>query len=118
SGSARVSGTIDVGSDTGQAGHISVRAGGDVTLEDSAHLAADGAGEGGGGLVEVIAGDTLYAWDDALISAQALGSGDGGFVELSGKTAVLGGIKAELGPTAGRTGTLLIDPWNLYTGGA
>ncbi|MBW6507438.1 MAG: leukotoxin LktA family filamentous adhesin [Rhodobacteraceae bacterium] len=113
-GGSRVGGRLDVSTaDAGRGGEISVT-GGDITVEAGAALAADGAS---GGDIVVFADGTLVVQDTATFSAAGLGLGDGGFIELSGRDAHIGSVNLDLSSRAGRAGTLLIDPWNLYIGG-
>jgi hypothetical protein len=114
-GNSRIGGRVDV-SATGaaqKAGTVSIT-GGDITIEADAAVAANG---DAGGEVIVFADGTLVVQDGATFSAAGLGGGDGGFIELSGRDAHIGSVNLDLSSRAGRAGTLLIDPFNLFVGG-
>ncbi|PKP71138.1 MAG: hypothetical protein CVT82_02790, partial [Alphaproteobacteria bacterium HGW-Alphaproteobacteria-4] len=113
-GGSRIGGRLDTSADAGRGGEISVT-GGDITVESGAVLAADGVS---GGDIVVFADGVLVVQDNATFSAAGTGLGDGGFIELSGRDAHIGSVNLDLASRAGRAGTLLIDPWNLFIGGA
>ncbi|WP_380052864.1 leukotoxin LktA family filamentous adhesin [Falsihalocynthiibacter sp. SS001] len=116
----RVGGRLDASaSESGNGGDISVTSRGNITLEGTAELSADGAGaRGKGGTVIVKADGDLYAHDFAYLSAIGTGTGNAGFVELSGKNALIGAVNVNLTADEGKAGTLLFDPYNLYIGGS
>jgi len=110
---------------SGEAGGGTVLAGGDyrgqnpaianakqVYVSSDASIRADAIGSGNGGKV--------IAWSDGTTrvygSISARGgerSGDGGFIETSGHTLDMQGRVDTRAPN-GRTGTLLLDPTNIY----
>jgi len=128
-GNTTVSGTINTsskvtkasnGSETaGAAGRISIQAGGDIDVTQSAVVSADALGiNATGGEIIIKADGTLRAADGSHYSATGTGAGNGGFIELSGKTAIIGAVQVSLATQTGDSGTFLIDPYNLYIGGA
>jgi mucin-19 len=69
------------------------------------------------GAISVKAGSNLSVGDGATFNAHGGATGDGGFVELSAaKIETLGKIIVDLGATAGRAGSLLLDPTDLVIG--
>ena len=114
-GDARIGGHIDASAKTsGRGGTISVKSGGDITVEEAASLTADGAGlDGAGGEITFMAGHSLTTQSGAQFSVHGAGFGDGGFIELSGKYATIGAGRYDLGSDAGRAGALLFDPIDL-----
>ncbi len=118
-GDVRLGGRIDASAaKPGRGGRIKVAAGRNIELGGAVDVRASAMGDGAGGTIEFIAQDTLVARDGARFTAVGAGYGDGGFVELSGKTVLIGGIGFDLSSEFGRNGTLLIDPYDLYIGGA
>ncbi|QCO54427.1 leukotoxin LktA family filamentous adhesin [Pseudorhodobacter turbinis] len=115
-GAARIAGRVDVNAKTSgeKAGKISIT-GGDIAVESDASLTA--AGDAGGEIV-VFADGGLVVQDGATLNAAGLGAGDGGFIELSGRDAHIGTVNLNLSSGSGTAGTLLIDPFNLFIGGA
>jgi hypothetical protein len=115
-GSSRIGGKVDVSAPAPnkKAGAISIT-GGDITVESGAELSV--AGDAGGDIV-VFADGALVVQDGATLNAAGLGAGDGGFIELSGKDAHIGSVNLNLSSKSGTAGTLLIDPFNLFIGGA
>ncbi len=107
----QVSGTLDA-SGAGGGGDIDVR-GRDVTITNTAVLNADAIGTGDGGSITMIAQNAM----DFNGTATARGgdvSGDGGFVEVSGLGSIAMSGLVDTTALNGATGTLLIDPTDLY----
>jgi hypothetical protein len=118
-GDVRLGGVVEASAaKPGRGGRIRATAGRNIEIGGAAEIRASALGQGAGGTIELIAGDTLVAQDGARFTAVGAGYGDGGFVELSGRTALIGGISFDLSSEFGRSGTLLIDPYDLYIGGA
>jgi hypothetical protein len=118
-GDARIGGRIDASAaKSGRGGRVKVGAGRNIDIGEAADIRASALGEGAGGTIEFIATDTLVAQEGARFTAVGAGYGDGGFVELSGKTVLIGGIGFDLSSEFGGNGLLLIDPYDLYVGGA
>ncbi|MCZ4315718.1 leukotoxin LktA family filamentous adhesin [Comamonadaceae bacterium G21597-S1] len=126
-GDVRVGGIVNADGSAGvRAGDIDVRAGGDVHLAPGARISAQGVGPASdGGTVNVWAdqGATLHA--GALVDASADAGGDGGAIEFSAGVRVeLAGGDMRAQSSAGRVGTVLVDPVNVvvsgnyYSGGA
>ncbi|NNG22376.1 two-partner secretion domain-containing protein [Telluria aromaticivorans] len=76
-----------------------------------AGIRADALGSGDGG--------KIVLWSDGAtsahgsISARGAGKGNGGLVETSGHDLDTAGIRVDAGAAQGRTGTWLLDPWNI-----
>ncbi|CAO3357799.1 MBG domain-containing protein [Azospirillum palustre] len=87
-----------------------------TTVEAGARLSADGSAGNGGSVV--VWSDERTAFDGA-ISARGNGiggngiAGDGGRAEVSGKASLSFRGTADLRAESGRTGSLLLDPYNL-----
>lgn len=115
-GGSRIGGRVEASAPTPTetAGTVSIT-GGDITVEGGAVVAANG---DAGGEIVVFADGTLAVQDGATFNAAGIGSGDGGFIELSGRDAHIGSVNLDLSSRVGRAGTLLIDPFNLFIGGA
>ncbi|AWB50708.1 hypothetical protein HYN69_17915 (plasmid) [Gemmobacter aquarius] len=106
-GGSRIGGRVDASNTTGKGGEISVT-GGDIAIDGSAELTANGTE---GGEIVVFAGDALVVQDGASFSAA--GATSGGFIELSGASVNLGAITLKLGGGSGKAGKFLIDPVDL-----
>ncbi|MDE1954408.1 MAG: leukotoxin LktA family filamentous adhesin, partial [Betaproteobacteria bacterium] len=102
------------------AGSITLHAGRDIDVAASSVLSAAGAGAGSdGGAISVKADHDLQVASGTTLLAQAGSSGDAGRIELSAQdTATLGSLHVDLGATAGRAGSLLIDPIDLVIDGS
>ena len=114
-GNATVGGRINANAkNSGNGGNVSVKTGGDITIEATAEVSADGAGiDGAGGDVIFYADEKITVQDGALFSAHGAGTGDGGFIEISGKYAQIGSARYDLGSDQGQAGSLLFDPLDL-----
>jgi filamentous hemagglutinin family protein len=109
-------GKISVDSKTGPAGSIAVNAGRDIKIAGYGTLSAKST-QGEGGTIVVLAQRNLTVSDNAIVDVSSAQS-NAGFVELSAKgTAAIGAININLSAPNGVTGTLLIDPYNLFVGG-
>ncbi|MET0446534.1 MAG: leukotoxin LktA family filamentous adhesin, partial [Pseudorhodoplanes sp.] len=99
-------------------GKINVTSGGDIAIGGTAKMSVAGVGKNSNaGEIIVKADNNLAVADGAKFSAAAGSTGNGGFVELSAvKTVALGKIDVDLGASAGKAGTLLIDPDELIVG--
>jgi len=115
-GGSRINGRVDASAPTPatRGGEISIT-GGDIAVGSDAVVSADG---DAGGEIVVFAGGTLVVQDGATFNAAGIGAGDGGFIELSGRDVHIGSVNLDLSSVSGRAGTLLIDPFDLYIGGA
>jgi filamentous hemagglutinin family protein len=83
-----------------------------VTVASGATIAADATAQGNGGKVAVLSAGTTTM--NGRISARGgQQGGDGGSAEVSGGVLALGGA-VDLSAPLGRTGTLLLDPLDLY----
>ncbi len=88
----------------------------DVTVESGALVIADGMAGDGGEVIVWADEDTMF---QGTISAQATGaSGNGGFVEVSGKQNLTFDGDVSTLAANGQNGTLLLDPADVYIGGA
>ena len=108
SGAMSADGSAGVGG-----GLVSIRAGGDIALNDGALVSVRGAGaDSSGGTVDIWAEGSAVARHGALVDASAGESGDGGFIEFSAKDTVelAGGQFRADGHGAGQGGEILIDP--------
>ncbi len=117
--SVEVTGSIKSAGTKGRnGGTIDITSGGNIAIEKTAKLDVSGAGKNSNaGTIKVKADNNLTVADGAAFNARGGLTGDGGFVELSaGKTETLGTITVDLGATAGKAGTLLLDPTDLVVG--
>lgn len=106
-----VDGTLDA-SGAGGGGEIDVR-GENVDVTENGLLMADAIGTGDGGSITMIAQDSMNF--DGTASARGGDiSGDGGFVEVSGLGSLAMTGFVDTTAANGATGTLLIDPTDLY----
>lgn len=112
-----IAGTVSADGATGQAaGRVRIDAGGDITVASGGRVSADGHGANSdGGAIRVWAEDTATLAQGAEISARGGEvSGDGGHIEFSATDTVkLEGGALKANATAGRRGTVLIDPNNI-----
>ncbi|MEP9380662.1 MBG domain-containing protein [Aquabacter sp. CN5-332] len=81
-----------------------------TTVEAGARLLADGTDSDGGAVVVWADGPTTFS---GAISARGSGAGNGGTAEVSGKRVLAFNGTADLRAQNGRTGDLLLDPYNL-----
>ncbi|WP_254939708.1 S-layer family protein [Cyanobium sp. Morenito 9A2] len=84
-----------------------------VTVTAGTSLRADATALGKGGQVVVWSEDRTHFSGVARARGGALG-GDGGVLEVSGKADLVFGGTADASAPAGRPGTLLLDPRNIY----
>lgn len=112
-GDVMLAGGIDVDGQAGQnAGRIEVRADQDIDVKATASVSASGRGEdsAGGNILIRAERDALIA-SGASIRATGGTSGDAGSVEFSGiQTVYMSGSPFDVSATAGRFGSVLIDP--------
>ncbi|GAA0792871.1 leukotoxin LktA family filamentous adhesin [Marinobacterium sediminicola] len=102
-----------------QGGHIRVRAGRDVSLNDGAVMSVAGADSGGSaGVIDIWADRDATVSTGVRFDASAGATGDGGFIEVSAaRTVTLDGLNADLGAGAGgEVGEFLIDPVTVNAG--
>ncbi len=119
-GVATIAGAVSATAAPGTApGHVSVMAGGDISVASTALFDAVGTGATSGGGVKIYANGDLAVASGASFDVAAKGTGDGGTVELSARnTATIGGIALNAGAASGKYGSLLEDPTTLViTGG-
>ncbi|MBC9981023.1 leukotoxin LktA family filamentous adhesin, partial [Bradyrhizobium campsiandrae] len=117
--SVRVTGKLEVEGGAGRnGGNIDVSSGGDITIAGTAKLSVAGIGQNSNaGAISVKAGSNLSVEDGASFNAHGGTSGNGGSVELSAHNLeTLGRITVDLGATAGKAGSLLLDPADLVIG--
>lgn len=81
-------------------------------LSGESTVAADALSEGNGGKIIAWGNESMQAYGSVSARGGAI-SGDGGFVELSGRLLDMHAKVDTLAPS-GKTGTLLLDPLNLY----
>ncbi|TXI80308.1 MAG: leukotoxin LktA family filamentous adhesin, partial [Flavobacteriales bacterium] len=116
-GDVTVSGTIATPGGSGvRGGDVSIRAGGNVDLQNGALIAARGNGDNSaGGTVNIWADNDAVARTGALVDASAGSRGDGGFIEFSARKTVelAGGEFRADGTGGGQAGSVLIDPANI-----
>jgi len=115
--------SVTANAGAGPGGQIRIggeRAGAD-TLPAAAATRVDGGSRLQADALEAGDGGTIVVWSDertdyhGLASARAgLAAGDGGFVEVSGKARLEFAGEADVGSPAGRPGTLLLDPRNIF----
>ncbi len=79
-----------------------------------ASIRADALQSGAGGKVVLWSDGATGAWGS--ISARGAGSGNGGLVETSGHALSTNGLRVDAagGASGGKSGTWLLDPWNIY----
>jgi filamentous hemagglutinin family protein len=119
------SGKVDVSGDAGggtaliggdyQGKNSAIRNASATYVGPSATIDASAMGIGDGGKVIVWADDTTRFYGSIVGRGGALG-GDGGFAEVSGKQNLTYAGLADLGATFGNTGSVLLDPEDLYIG--
>ncbi|SFC96141.1 two-partner secretion domain-containing protein [Massilia yuzhufengensis] len=76
-----------------------------------ASIRADAIQGGDGGKVVLWSDGATAAYGS--ISVRGSGAGQGGLVETSGHDLDIDGIRVDAGAAAGRSGTWLLDPWNI-----
>lgn len=111
-----ISGTISADGSAGiNGGDVTIRAGGNLNLDDGALVSASGSGvNSSGGTVDMWADDTAVTHKGALVDASAGDSGDGGFIEFSARDTVeLAGGEFRADGRDGAAGQILIDPLNI-----
>ncbi len=110
-------GTVLVGGDVHGAaildGDIALRVSQNSEVAAGAQIAADARESGNGGKVIVWADDTT-TYLGAISARGGKRGGDGGFVEVSGKGVLDFRGTVDLRAPLGATGTLLLDPTNVY----
>lgn len=84
--------------------------------QDSTIL-ADAISQGNGGKV-IVWGDHATRFYGTIMAKGGINSGDGGFVEVSGKTGLEFQGNVNTQAKTGKTGTLLLDPYDLVIGAA
>ena len=108
---------VNDGSNNRNAGNIDIDAGNNITINENSIISAKGLGENSnGGNINILAQNDTTFKKNALIDVKGgILSGDAGFIELSAKKNVnLNGGIFEAFAANGKTGTILIDPENLY----
>lgn len=108
-----ISGVVSVDGSAGvDGGEVTMRAGGNITLHESALVTARGVGaDSSGGTVNIWADHSAVAHRGALVDASAGDSGDGGFIEFSARDTVeLAGGEFRADGHDGAAGSILIDP--------
>ncbi|WP_371379075.1 beta strand repeat-containing protein [Sporomusa aerivorans] len=93
-------------------GGISEKSASATTVEAGATITADAISSGDGGQVVVWANDTTK-YDGAITARGGANSGNGGQTEVSGKRILAFNGTVDLRAENGRTGNLLLDPYNL-----
>ena len=107
-------GTIAANGTVGDAGTVRIDAANAVALGKDSSITANAGANGNGGTVEVIAQNYANLMEGSRIEAKGgAQSGNGGFVETSGYKSM--NVKGAVDTTAanGKTGTWLIDPYNV-----
>ena len=116
SGNGRVGqmGTINASAATGDGGNITLTAGDTVALGSESVTTANAGTNGNGGTITVYSPDTALFREGANVEVKGGSqSGNGGFFELSGKEYIQVSGQVDLTAVKGKSGTFLIDPWNL-----
>ncbi len=113
--------------DAGGAGGGRVLVGGDLhgrgsdpnalvtTVADGARIDAGSRGRGSGGNV-VVWSDDVTTYAGSISARGGAAGGDGGYVEVSGKQLLRFSGQVDTSAPAGKVGTLLLDPQDLYIG--
>ena len=83
-----------------------------TTVETGATITADAINSGNGGQVVVWSNDTTK-YDGTITARGGTNSGDGGYAEVSGKRILTFTGTVDLRANNGKTGNLLLDPYNL-----
>ncbi|MFM5914122.1 MAG: filamentous hemagglutinin N-terminal domain-containing protein, partial [Chakrabartia godavariana] len=83
-----------------------------TTVESGATIAADAGTAGDGGRI-VVWSDQLTRFDGKISATGGRTGGNGGFAEVSGKSRLDFTGAVDLNASAGDSGTLLLDPYNL-----
>ncbi|NLB65855.1 MAG: hypothetical protein GX803_05240 [Lentisphaerae bacterium] len=107
-------GTIHADGSVGDGGNIQLVASDAVLLGADSITTANAGLHGAGGQIVVVGDDTAVIEAGARLEARGGSeSGDGGFVETSGHRSFLIGSMPDVGASAGRGGTWLIDPTDI-----